>query len=108
MYRLVILPIAKKDIREAASWYESKQDGLGKRFTLHVRNQLNSFKRNPYRFINRYGETRTMVLDVFPFMAHYIINEPQKLIVIAAVLHTSRSPDIWKSGRSTDDEIDDL
>ena len=108
MYRLVILPIAQQDIKEAASWYESKQNGLGKRFTLHVRKKLNSLKKHPYNFVNRYDETRTAVFDVFPFMAHYNVGESKKTIINAAVLHTSRNPEIWKAERSTDDDIDDL
>ena len=33
MYKAVILPLAKLDIKEAAKWYNDKQSGLGKRFT---------------------------------------------------------------------------
>ena len=108
MYRLVILPIAQKDIKEAANWYEFKQSGLGKRFTQHVRIKLNSLKKHPYNFANRYDETRTAVFDVFPFMAHYNIDEPQKLVIISAVLHTSRNPKIWNTNRDSDDWMDDL
>jgi len=32
MYKVVILPAANKDVKEAAEWYESKQKDLGKRF----------------------------------------------------------------------------
>jgi hypothetical protein len=31
MYKLLILPLAKNDIKEAAIWYNSRQKGLGKR-----------------------------------------------------------------------------
>lgn len=108
MYRLVILPVAKQDIKEAASWYESKQKGLGKRFVLHVREKLNSLKKHPYNFVNRYDETRTAVFDVFPFMAHYNVDESGKTIIIAAVLHTSRNPEIWMEERGTGEDIDDM
>lgn len=40
MYKVVILPPAKLDIIEAASWYDSKQKGLGKRFTKEVRSKV--------------------------------------------------------------------
>ena len=33
MYKSIILPLAKEDIKEAALWYEDKQTGLGKWFT---------------------------------------------------------------------------
>ena len=37
MYKAIIQPTAKQDIKEAVDWYNSKQKGLGKRFTLHLR-----------------------------------------------------------------------
>lgn len=99
MYKVIMLPVAKRDIKEAADWYNSKQEKLGKRFTRHVRDKVDLLRRNPYLSVNRYDVIRTAVLDVFPFMIHYLINEEQKLIIITAILHTSRKPDIWKSNR---------
>jgi hypothetical protein len=32
MFKSIILPLAKEDIREAAKWYNKQQEGLGKRF----------------------------------------------------------------------------
>jgi hypothetical protein len=32
MYKAIILPLAKEDIREAARWYSKKQKGLGEKF----------------------------------------------------------------------------
>ena len=40
MFKAVILPLAKQDISQAASWYNSKQNGLGKRFTNEVRSKV--------------------------------------------------------------------
>jgi plasmid stabilization system protein ParE len=40
---------------------------------------------------------RTVVLNHFPFMIHYTIDENDKAIIIAAILHTSRDPRIWKN-----------
>ncbi len=30
MYKVIILPFAKQDIKDAALWYNSRQSGLGK------------------------------------------------------------------------------
>jgi plasmid stabilization system protein ParE len=100
MYRSVLLPIAKNDIKDAASWYESMQDKLGKRFLLHIRQTTDIIKENPYLYAIRYDEVRTGVLDVFPFMIHYVIEESNKTVVIIAVLHTSRNPEIWGNERN--------
>ena len=78
MYRVIILPFAKQDIKDAALWYNSRQSGLGKRFTTHIREKINYLKQDPLNIAVRYEEVRTSVLDIFPFMIHYIIDETQK------------------------------
>ena len=100
MYKATILPAAKQDIKEATNWYNSKQENLGRRFTQHVREKINLLKQNPYSSANRYSEVRTAVLDVFPFMIHYTVEEQDKKIVVIAVLHTSRNPDLWEKDRN--------
>lgn len=100
MYESIILPLAKEDIRDAALWYEEKQTGLGKRFTQQVREKSSFIKENPKACNVRYDNVRTAVLNVFPFMLHYVIDENNKTVVISAVLHTSRNPDLWKKRQS--------
>lgn len=95
MYKSIILPLAKEDIREAALWYNKKSKGLGKRFTSEVREKVRFIKQNPKAFNIRYDNVRTAVLNVFPFMIHYAIDETNITIVVSAVFHTSRNPKIW-------------
>ena len=97
MYKSIILPLAKEDIREAALWYEEKQTGLGKRFTGQVREKVSYIKKTPKACNIRYDNVRTAILSVFPFMIHYTIDEDNKTVIISAVLHTSRTPEIWKN-----------
>lgn len=68
MYKAILLPHAKEDIKEAATWYNSKQKGLGKRFTKEVRSKVLLIRQNPEISAVRYDDVRTTVLDVFPFM----------------------------------------
>lgn len=89
MYKAVILPLAKLDIAEAADWYNAKQKGLGKRFTNEVRSKVLFIRENPLASAVRYDDTHCAVLDVFPFMIHYTVDEPNKTIIVAAVFHTS-------------------
>jgi len=96
MYKAIILPLAKEDIKEVALWYNKQQDGLGKRFTAEVRKKVHFIRQNPNTINIRYNNIRTTVLDVFPFMVHYTVDEDKKIIIISAVLHTSRNPDLWK------------
>lgn len=97
MYKSRILPLAKEDIREAAIWYNKQQNGLGKRFTAEVRENVHFIRQNPEASNIRYENVRTTVLNVFPFMVHYTIDEQDKTIIVSAVLHTSRNPELWKN-----------
>ena len=96
MYKALILPLAKEDIREAARWYNDQSPGLGKKFTEEVRNIVRYIKQNPQACSIRYNQVRTAVLKVFPFMVHYTIEESNRTIIVSAVLHTSRDPEVWK------------
>jgi len=97
MYISIILPLAKEDVREAAKWYNKRQEGLGKRFTAEVREKVHFIRQNPNASNVRYDGVRTAVLNVFPFMVHFTIDEKNKAIIVSAVLHTSRDPELWKS-----------
>lgn len=96
MYRPILLPLAKKDISQAAHWYNTKQKGLGKRFIADVRQQVKYICQNPHSVEIRYDKTRCVVLDVFPFMIHFHTDESKKLMIISAVFHTSLDPENWQ------------
>ncbi len=96
MYKSVILPLAKEDIRQAALWYNKQQNGLDKRFTAEVREKVHFIRQNPKASNVRYNSVRTAVLNVFPFMVHFTIDEKNKTIIVSAVLHTSRDPELWE------------
>lgn len=96
MYKPIILPLAKQDIKDAANWYNSNQKGLGKRFTTDVRKKVKYICQNPQAIAIRYESTRCAVLDVFPFMIHFTTEDEKKKVVVSAVFHTSLHPDIWK------------
>jgi plasmid stabilization system protein ParE len=99
MYKSIILPLAKEDIRHAALWYNTQSTGLGKRFTAEVRKNVLFISQNPKASVVRYDDVRTSILDIFPFMIHYIVDEVNKTIIILSVFHTSREPKIWEERR---------
>jgi site-specific recombinase XerD len=96
MYKSIILPL-KEDIREAAKWYNKRQIGLGNIFTADVREKVHFIRQNPKASNVRYNSVRTAVLNVFPFMVHFTIDEKNKTVIVSAVLHTSRNPELWKN-----------
>lgn len=95
MFKPIILPLALTDIKEIAHWYNERQKGLGKRFTKEVRQKIRFVCKNPKATAIRYNQTRCVILDIFPYMIHFSIDEKQKVIVVTAVFHTSQSPKKW-------------
>lgn len=96
MYSVQILPHAKNDIKNATHWYNEKQKGLGKRFTSKIKEKVHFIKQHPKASILKYKNVRTAIVDIFPFMIHYIIDEQKELITIIAVFHTSQNPKKWE------------
>jgi plasmid stabilization system protein ParE len=96
MYKVIILPDAKSDIKEAAVWFNKKQKGLGKRFTTQIREKILFIQQNPKAVATRYKNTKTAVVSDFPFMIHYSIDQSKELVIISAVFHTSLSPENWE------------
>lgn len=96
MYKSIILPIASQDIQDAAKWYNDQKPGLGKKFTATVRKKVRFIRQNPKAVAIRYDDTRTALLDTFPYMVHFAVDDSKKLIVVSAVLSTHRDPEIWK------------
>ncbi len=97
MYKSIILPHAQQDIRGAALWYNMRSKGLGRRFTAEVREILRFIRQNPTAFQVRYDKVRTVVLNNFPYMVHYTVEESNKTVLVIAVFHTSRDPDLWEN-----------
>jgi len=94
MYKSIILPLAKEDIRKAALWYNKRQNGLGIRYMTEVREKVHFIRKNPKTSNVRYDGVRTAVLKVYPFMVHFTIDEKNKTVIFSAVLHTSRDPEL--------------
>jgi plasmid stabilization system protein ParE len=89
MYKSIILPFAREDIKQAAKWYNERQPELGKRFIQYVRQKIRFIRQNPKAVVTRYDDVRTAVLDVFPYMIHFTVDDENKFVIISAVLSLS-------------------
>jgi hypothetical protein len=95
MYSLSILPPAIQDLKEAAAWDNIQQNGLGHLFLKRIREKGHFIQSFPFACPVRYGVVHVSKVDQFPFLIHYQIVENKPLIVIFAILHTSRNPKSW-------------
>jgi len=96
LYNLKIDQEALLDIQEIIEWYNGQAQGIGVSFLKQITSQINSLKKTPFIYSNRYADVRCMIIKKFPFMVHYKIDSSQKTIIIFAVFHTSRNPKIWE------------
>jgi plasmid stabilization system protein ParE len=94
-YKIIYNPEVKSDIDSAYHWYNKQQPGLGKRFLSHLKNHLRLLENSPESYSPRYDNIRCLPLKKFPFMIHYQVDEPNKLVKVEAVFHTSRDPEKW-------------
>lgn len=94
-YKLTLLPLAKKDLEEIASWYEISEKKLGKRFLNSIKKEVRILRIRPLLYQIRYDNTRVALVKTFPYLIHFEINK--KEIVIKSVIHTSRDTKNWKN-----------
>lgn len=93
-YKVIIRPEAENDLKEAFSWYEDKRLGLGYDFLLQVDAGLRFIERNPEIYQVEYKGTRKHIIKRFPYKIIYLIEEEK--IIVLAVTHGKRSPDLLK------------
>ena len=93
--RVSIRPEAQADIKEAASWYESREPGLGNRFKVEARTAIKRIGNNALMFPAIDTRVRRALLSSFPYSVYFTVEE--KDVVILAVLHQHRHPDTWKA-----------
>jgi plasmid stabilization system protein ParE len=94
-YKVKIDPIARIDILESVLWYNKQQPDLGRYYYNSVQQTIKSIKANPNKYQLRYKTLRMALVNKFPFIVMFLIDENKKQIAITAVLHTSRNPEIW-------------
>lgn len=98
-YKIKLLQEAFLDIKEIVKWYNEEQPGLGKRFYGSLKLRLSYIKKYPLHFHVNYRDVRDVLVENFPYQVHYRVEEPDKLIIVLAITHTSRDPSVWKTKR---------
>ena len=92
LYKVMYFDEALADLKEAKTWYNKQQKGLGKRLNKAVRDTIDAIKLRPQVHSIRYRNIRIANVDVFPYAVHYYFSEEAGLIAITAIVHNSRRP----------------
>ena len=91
-----VAEIVNQDLKEAALWYNRARSGLGKVFLKEVKAEVNQIVKNPLAYEVRYANIRIAFVNKFPYGIHFEYHGREKQVIILAVFHTSRNPDIWE------------
>lgn len=91
-YQLIYHPLAAKELREAAVWYETEEAGRGAKFLRYLEEKL--------AYLSRYAESYPLVKGFFreffigryPYVIVYRLRKREKILLILSVFHTSRNP----------------
>jgi plasmid stabilization system protein ParE len=88
---------ARAEFLDAIQWYEAKRMGLGSRFKAEVDRTLTRIQTSPQQFPEVEPGYRRALVHSFPYGIFFAIEEHE--IVVLAVLHHRRDPQVWKSRR---------
>lgn len=91
-YEVVFSPKALRDIREARSWYNLQQKGLGKRLVEDIKKIVAIIRQNPFHASIEFENIRTAACKTFPYSVHYEIDVRTSIITIVSIFHFSRKP----------------
>ena len=93
-FRLVSDPQSDIDIEAAFRWYENEQTGLGLEFLDELRAVYDRIVDGPFKYLQLLSNTRRALLKRFPYAVYFVVED--EIIVVLAVLHTSRDPAEWQ------------
>lgn len=94
---IVFRRLARREMSDAAEWYEHRREGLGEEFIEEVEFALLQAAESPRRFPRVFGKTREVAVRRFPFCIYY--REDDARVIVLGVIHTSRDPRIWQARR---------
>jgi plasmid stabilization system protein ParE len=97
-WQVVSRPEAENDVIEIAAWYDSRSESLGDRFIEEFLTVLDELTINPLLHCRRHPHKniRWRYPKSFPYRVIYEVNEQERIVVVAAVLHGARHDREWK------------
>src|SRR5689334_15093690 len=96
--RVIIRPEAKRDLREARDWYRKTSRELADDFVRRVDDAITLALDRPLAFQVVQRTFRRILLHRFPYALFYHADDDR--IVVVAVLHQRRDPEILQSRKA--------
>ena len=97
-WRVEFAPDVEPDVAVAAEWYESRQPGLGAQFVEEIIRVWDALAENPLLNCRRHPtkNIRWRYPDRFPYRVIYEVDESERIVRVAAVLHAARHDRHWQ------------
>ncbi|MFM9837820.1 MAG: type II toxin-antitoxin system RelE/ParE family toxin [Cyclobacteriaceae bacterium] len=96
-YSLSYFEDAKKDMKDAKAWYKDRSAGLDKRFAQSIKAAILKLQVYPLAYSIRFKNIRIAYPKIFPYGIHFYVDEYNSKIVIVAIVHNKRNPDLVRS-----------
>jgi plasmid stabilization system protein ParE len=93
-YSLLVRGQAKRDLRQAAKWYEKRLIGLGREFVSEVETVVERIEENPLLYQPVHRDVRSAVVHRFPYGVFYRVD--QQDIIVFAIVHLNRDVSVWQ------------
>ena len=89
-----LTPEAELDLIEAIRWYDTRDEELGDDLLRRVYQCIASLEKNPRLYPTVYRQMRRALVRRFPYQILYEVESKQ--IIIYAIFHSARDPEVWK------------
>jgi len=89
-------PAARRELNEAADFYDAEDPGLGGAFLDAAERAFEQIQAFPESSPISLGPVRTKVLSAFPFSIIYWVTDDEVIIVLALAHHRRRS-EYWRA-----------
>ncbi|RFC55329.1 type II toxin-antitoxin system RelE/ParE family toxin [Brumimicrobium aurantiacum] len=90
-FSIRVLKSAVADLDEAYEYYTDINPKLGERFIKIVNATINDLKKYPYYQI-RYDSFRMKVINKFPYVIHYTLDEKKQIVFIYGIRNSYQNP----------------
>jgi plasmid stabilization system protein ParE len=91
---LILIDEAEQDVADAYAWYEEQRPGLGDDCLAAIRAATKRVQAEPHVHLRVQGEIQRLLVERFPYSVLY--REESDRVVVIAVFHAKRDPNIWK------------
>ena len=92
-WNLIVRPLARLQIGEAADWDDAQSRRLGEEFLKAVEQRLGAIGENPQQYQVLRGDLRRAIVRPFPYLIVYALSEPDVLIL--RCVHARRDQRRW-------------